>query len=130
MAEGEQNETILVVEDDADLRTYLAEVLRGLNYRVIMTSNAQAALDTLLQDETRVDLLLTDVVMPGANGRELARRAQSLRPRLPVLYMTGYSRNAVTHQGRLEQGVALLQKPISQSQLATRIRELLDRSRS
>ena len=84
----------------------------------------------LLKDETRVDLLLTDVVMPGVNGRELARRAQALRPRLPVLYMTGYSRNAVTHQGRLEEGVVLLQKPISQSQLATRIRELLDRSRS
>jgi CheY-like chemotaxis protein len=129
MAEGEQNETILVVEDDPDVRTYLAEALRGLNYRVITTSNAQAALMTLLQDETRVDLLLTDVVMPGVNGRELARRAQALRPRLPVLYMTGYSRNAVTHQGRLEEGVELLQKPVSQSQLATRIRESLDRSR-
>jgi CheY-like chemotaxis protein len=128
-AEGEQGETILVVEDDADVRTYIAEILRGLKYRVITAANAQTALMTLIQDETRIDLLLTDVVMPGVNGRELGKRAQALRPGLPVLYMTGYSRNAVVHQGRLDQGVELIQKPLSQSQLATRIRELLDRRR-
>ena len=60
------------------------------------------------------------------NGRELARRAQEVRPGLRVLYMTGYSRNAVVHHGRLDEGVELLQKPVSQAQLATRIRDLLD----
>jgi CheY-like chemotaxis protein len=127
IAEGELSETILVVEDDSDLRTYLADILRNLNYRVITAPNAQSALTTLMQENKRVDLLLTDIVMPGINGRELGRRAQSLRVGLPVLYMTGYSRNAVVHQGRLDEGVELLQKPVSQAQLAARIRTLLDR---
>jgi CheY-like chemotaxis protein len=73
-----------------------------------------------------VDLLLTDIVMPGANGRELAKTAQELRPSLRVLYMTGYSRNAVVHHGRLDKGVELLQKPISQLDLAARVRDVLD----
>ena len=127
IVEGESSETIMVVEDDADLRGYIAEILRGLNYHVLTTPNAQAALSVLAQKGRRVDLLLTDVVMPGINGRELGRRAQELRPDLRVLYMTGYSRNAVVHQGRLDDGVDLLQKPVSQPQLATRIREMLDR---
>jgi CheY-like chemotaxis protein len=128
--EGEQSETILIVEDDKDLRTYLADILRNLNYRVIPTPNAQSALTILLQADERVDLVLTDVVMPGINGRELGKRVQSLRPGLPVLYMTGYSRNAIVHQGRLDEGVEFLQKPVSQAQLAARIRKLLDRSPS
>ena len=68
--------------------------------------------------------------MPGINGRELGRRAQAMRPGLPVLYMTGYSRNAIVHQGRLDEGVELLQKPVGQAQLAARIRALLDRGRA
>jgi PAS domain S-box-containing protein len=126
IVEGEPSETILIVEDDKDLRTYLADILRNLNYRVIPTPNAQSALTILLQADERVDLVLTDVVMPGINGRELGRRAQSIRPGLPVLYMTGYSRNAIVHQGRLDEGVEFLQKPVSQAQLAARIRKLLD----
>src|SRR6185369_10447923 len=114
VAEGETGEAVLVVEDDPDLRSYLADTLRGLKYRVIVAANGQAALHVLIDDTRRVDLLLTDVVMPGLNGRELGRRAESLRPGLRVLYMTGYSRNAVLHQGRLEEGVELIQKPVSQ----------------
>jgi CheY-like chemotaxis protein len=71
--------------------------------------------------------LLTDVVMPGMNGRELGKRAQQMRPDLKILYMTGYSRNAVVHQGRLEDGVHLLEKPITQARLALQVREMLDR---
>jgi CheY-like chemotaxis protein len=129
IAEAETSETILIVEDDADVRTYLAEVLRNLNYRVITAQNAQAALTMLLQEDRRVDLLLTDIVMPGINGRELGRRAHTMRPQLPILYMTGYSRNAVVHHGRLDEGVELLQKPVSQAQLAAQVRRLLDRPR-
>jgi PAS domain S-box-containing protein len=128
IAEGETAEIILVVEDDSDLRAYISEVLRDLNYRALSASSAQAALTILLQEEQRVDLLLTDVVMPGINGRELGRRAQQIRPDLNVLYMTGYSRNAVVHQGRLDEGVDLLEKPITQAKLALKIREMLDRS--
>jgi CheY-like chemotaxis protein len=125
--EDEKLETILVVEDDTDLRSYVSELLRDLNYRVVAASSAQAALTILLQEEPKVDLLLTDVVMPGINGRELGRRAQQIRPGIKILYMTGYSRNAVVHQGRLDEGVELLEKPISQAKLALRVREMLDR---
>jgi len=127
LPEGEKIETILVVEDDADLRAYVSDLLRDLNYRVFVASSAQAALTILMQDAPKVDLLLTDVVMPGINGRELGRRAQQIRPGIKILYMTGYSRNAVVHQGRLDEGVELLEKPISQAKLALRVRELLDR---
>jgi len=127
IGKGEPGETILVVEDDADLRAYLAEVLRGLGYHVLIAPNAQAALGTLERQSVRIDLLLTDVVMPGMNGRDLGRRAQQVRPGLRVLHMTGYSRNAVIHQGKLDEGVDLLQKPISQSHLAVRVRDALDR---
>ena len=127
LPEGEKVETILVVEDDADLRAYVSDVLRDLNYRVVSAPSAQGALTILLQEEPKVSLLLTDVVMPGINGRELGRRAQQIRPGLKILYMTGYSRNAVVHQGRLDEGVDLLEKPISQAKLALRVREVLDR---
>jgi PAS domain S-box-containing protein len=89
---GEQGETILVVEDDDDVREYLLDALRDLKYHVISASNADGALNILKRAAVRVDLLLTDVIMPGANGRELGRRAQQLRPSLKILYMTGYSR--------------------------------------
>jgi CheY-like chemotaxis protein len=126
-AQGDRLETILVVEDDDDLRTYISDLLRDLNYRVISAPSAQAALTILLQERPSIDLMLTDVVMPGINGRELGRRASEIRPDLKILYMTGYSRNAVVHQGRLDEGVELLEKPVSQARLALRVRELLDR---
>jgi|SRR5689334_8828091 len=119
-------EAILVVEDDADVRAYLVDVLRGLNYRVTAAPNAEAALD-VLRSGRAFDLLLTDIIMPGSNGRELGKEAEQIRPGLRVLYMTGYSRNAVFHQGRLDEGVDLVQKPLSQAQLATRVRTALDR---
>jgi PAS domain S-box-containing protein len=125
LAEGEFDETILVVEDDNDLRAYLVNVLRDLHYRVVSASSAEAAI-SLLQSGRPIDLVLTDIVMPGATGRDLGRMIKELHPKLPVLYMTGYSRNAVVHQGRLEKGVELLQKPISQTVLAARVRALID----
>ena len=85
-----------------------------------------AARRILEQANNRIDLLLTDVVMPGLKGRELAVEAQQHRPDLKVLFMTGYSRNAVVHQGRLDPGIEMIQKPMSQRELAGRIRDLLD----
>jgi PAS domain S-box-containing protein len=126
LGEGEEGETILVVEDDEDLRDYLCGMLREWNYRVLSAADGEGALK-LLKQHGRIDLLLTDVVMRGLNGRELAKAAQLLRPDLRVLYMTGYSRNAVVHHGRLDEGVELLQKPISQNQLSERVRDMLDR---
>jgi PAS domain S-box-containing protein len=92
------HETILVVEDDKDLRWYLIEALRDLNYQAIGTPDAAAALQILEQPSNKIDLMLTDVVMPEMNGRELSRRARELRPGLKMLFMSGYSRNAVVHQ--------------------------------
>ncbi len=127
-ARGEQGQCILVVEDDNDLRAYLSEVLRGLGYEVVAAAHAQAALSILEAGLRRIDLLLTDVVMPGMNGAELVRRAHATRPDMRVLYMSGYPRNAVARQGRMGEGADLLQKPISQTHLAARIRDLLEQS--
>jgi CheY-like chemotaxis protein len=75
----------------------------------------------------KIDLLLTDVILPGRNGRELVRELHARWPELKVLYMTGYSRNAIVHQGRLDPGVEVIQKPVVQAVLAERIRSVLDR---
>jgi PAS domain S-box-containing protein len=120
-------ETILVVEDDKELRSHLIEVLRELNYRTIGAPDPVAALGMLEHSHIRIDLMLTDVVMPGMNGRELSRRARELRPGLKVLFMSGYSPNAVVHQGRVARDVQLIQKPVSLEELSTRIRDMLDK---
>jgi PAS domain S-box-containing protein len=121
------SEVILVVEDDNDLRWYLIEALRDLNYRTIGAPDADAALGILERPSIKIDVMLTDVIMPGMNGRELARRARELRPELKVLFMSGYSRNAVVHHGRVDLDVELIQKPVSLQDLTARIREMLDR---
>lgn len=127
LGQGEGEETILLVEDDDDVRAYLTDVLRGLAYGVVAASSATIALDILGRDNLRIDLMLTDVVMPGMTGRELATKASKVRPQMRIVYMTGYSRNAVTHHGQLDPNLEVLQKPITQSDLAARIREVLDK---
>jgi PAS domain S-box-containing protein len=117
-------EAILVVEDDDDVRAFIAETLRELNYIVFRATDAPSALKILTSE--RVDLILTDVVLPGRNGRDLADEATAKRPGLRVLFMTGYSRNAIVHNGRLDQGVNMIQKPFTQAALAAKIRSLLD----
>ena len=119
-------ETILVVEDDNDVRAYIVEVLRNLNYQVLEAHDAESALGVFERANASVNLLLTDVVLPGMNGRELAQRVGLRQPDMKVLFMTGYSRNAIIHQGRIDPGVELLQKPITQADLAALIRDLLD----
>ena len=121
------NESILVVEDEADVRSYLVETLRDLNYRVQEAPDGAAALALYDSGPFRVDLLLTDIVMPGMNGRQLAREMQKRLSRLKVLFITGYSGDAIVYQGRLEPGVSMLQKPLTQVMLASKIRDLLDR---
>jgi CheY-like chemotaxis protein len=124
---GGSGETILVVEDDDEVRTYVAEILRELNYRVFDARDTNKALEAFATHGDEIDLLLTDVVLPGKNGRELADIAARRHPKLKILFMTGYSRNAIVHQGRLDSGVALIQKPLTQGILATKIREVLER---
>jgi CheY-like chemotaxis protein len=126
VVEGRGDETILVVEDDRDVRAYLTEILRDLNYRVLSAHDAVSALGLLEQVDVQIDLILTDVVLPGLNGRQLAVQALERRPGIKVLFTTGYSRNAIVHQGRLDPGVEMIPKPITQQALAARIRDLLD----
>ncbi len=122
---GQTGECILVVEDDADVRAYVVDTLASLGYDVLEAKSGEDALQ-LMKEYGNIGLLLTDVVMPGMNGRKLAEEATRRNPQLKVLYMTGYSRNAIVHQGRLDPGVDLLQKPLSSEQLSTMVRKLLD----
>ncbi|MES2259338.1 MAG: response regulator [Pseudomonadota bacterium] len=119
-------ETILVVEDDADVRALVVDQLVGLGYTVLRASNAQTAL-SVLQSGARVDLLFTDVVMPGTlRSPELARLARDILPDIAVLFTSGYTQNAIVHAGRLDPGVELLSKPYGRQQLAAHIRAVLD----
>ena len=122
---GRWGECVLVVEDDAGVRDYVVETLEGLGYDVLEAASGEGAL-RLVDKHEAIALLLTDVVMPGMNGRELAEAARRRQPALKVLFMTGYSRNAIVHQGRLDPGVDLIQKPLTSEQLATTVRKILD----
>jgi CheY-like chemotaxis protein len=124
---GSRLETILVVEDDNDVRAYSVELLRELGYRVIEARSGSSALRLLEQPDQRVHLLLTDVVMPSMSGRELAQAARRLSPHLRVLFMSGYPKDVVSEGGNLESGIDLVSKPFSYAQLSTKVRELLDR---
>ena len=111
-AGARKDETILVVEDNDGVREYAVEVLEQLGYRVLAASDAKEAL-RLLSDGKHVDLLFTDIVLPGAiTGRVLADQAKDIRPDLRVLYTTGYTRNAIVHQGRLDPDVHLLEQAL------------------
>lgn len=119
------SETILVVEDHEGLREYSAGVLRELGYDVLEAADGPAGL-RLLERQPEVDLLFTDVVLPGMNGRALADQALRMRPDLKVLFTTGYTRNAIVHNGRLDDGVSLITKPFTFDALASKVRKLLD----
>jgi PAS domain S-box-containing protein len=120
-------ETILVVEDHEELRAFSTGVLRELGYNVVEASSGRVALD-VLQTNSDFDLLFTDVVLPdGMSGRELAQEAVRRRPGLKVLFTTGYTRNAIVHNGKLDAGINLISKPFTYEQLAAKVRALLDR---
>lgn len=124
--EAASEETILVVEDDDDVRAYSVEILRELGYRVIEAHDGPSAL-RLIERQFRVDLLFTDVVLPGGmTGAQVAAKAREAKPNLKVLFTTGYARNAIVHHGRLDPGVQLITKPFTVSDLATRVRDILD----
>ena len=118
-------ETVLVVEDEAQVREMTVTALRDLGYVVRHAPNGAEAL-RLLSDDMPVTLLFTDIVMPGMTGRELADRVLLTRPGLRVLYTTGYTRNAVVHDGTLDPGTAFLAKPFSVADLANKVRQTID----
>jgi PAS domain S-box-containing protein len=122
------SETVLVVEDDPDLRSYLLESLHSLRYHAIGAPHAEEALRVLLQPTVQIHLMLADVVMPGMSGRELIKHARHIRPHMPVLLLSGYARSATIRQSRFDAEVRLIQKPVSIQDLALRIREALDKT--
>ena len=131
-AEGEQaiprakpGEMILLVEDSEGVREYARDILLELGYGVIDAANVQEALRAVAK-KPHISLLFTDVVLGESNGRVLADKVRQIYPNLPVLFTTGYTRNAIVHQGRLDPDVQLLNKPLTQQDLARKIRELLD----
>jgi PAS domain S-box-containing protein len=120
------NESLLIVEDRPDVLKYVTQTLRELGYRVTSAPDAQTALKKL-QKRKNLDMLLTDVVMPGEmNGEDLAQEAVKQLPHLKVLYMSGYTRDALQEQGSLKQGVHLLAKPFTRADLAWHVRKVLD----
>ena len=122
---GRSTETILVVEDDEDVRRYSTECLRELGFSIFEAASGSVAL-RVLDHHPEINLLFTDVGLPGINGRQLVDEARRRRPGLRVLFTTGYARNAIVHHGRLDPGLQLLTKPFTRAQLASRVRDVLD----
>jgi PAS domain S-box-containing protein len=120
------SETILLTEDEQIVREVASHVLRELGYTVLETSGGKEALAVAGQYIGKIDLLLTDVVMPGMNGNELAGRIKAMRPDTKVLFCSGYTDDAIVHLGVLDRTIAFLQKPFAPSSLARRVREVLD----
>ena len=119
------SETVLVVEDQEEVRALAVTSLRGYGYRVVQASNGLEALEALKKEESAVAVMVTDVVLPGMNGRELADRVRVLRPEIKTIYTSGYTESAIVERGVLAEGVEFLPKPYSPAALAARIRKVL-----
>jgi PAS domain S-box-containing protein len=119
-------ETILLAEDEANLRYLARQFLEKQGYKVIEAADGAAAMQIAVAHEGVIHLLLTDVIMPGMNGRELAQRISEIRPQTKILYMSGYTENVIGHNGTLDAGVQLLQKPFTLRDLKRKVREILD----
>jgi PAS domain S-box-containing protein len=122
-------ETILVVEDEVNLRRLTRQFLENQGYQVLEAADGAAAVQICVAHQGTIHLLLTDVIMPGMNGRELAHRVSEIRPNIKVMYMSGYTENAIGHNGTLDAGITLLQKPFTLHALKAKVREVLDKTR-
>ena len=120
------NETILLVEDDEQVRDLSSEALSASGYKVLVAETPLAAINICRSNSAHIDLLLTDVVMPGIGGRELAIQVTAILPDLKVLYMSGYTPQAILHHGELDADTFFIQKPFTPSSLAAKVREVLD----
>jgi CheY-like chemotaxis protein len=127
VAPASRGETILVVEDEENVRNFSVEVLEDYGYHVVAAENADSALK-VLEGVAEIDMLFTDVVLTGSmNGRLLANEVLRLRPNAAVLFTTGYTRNAIIHHGRLDDGIDFIGKPFTASALGQMVRKVLDR---
>ena len=122
------SETILTVEDEEKVRKLTVQILKGQGYTVLEASHGEEAMKVANKHSgNRIHLLLTDVVMPGISGSELAKSLGLLLPKMKVLYMSGYTDNAIVHHGVLDEEVNYIQKPFTVDALARKVREVLDR---
>jgi CheY-like chemotaxis protein len=119
-------ETILLVEDEAQVRAIVARMLAAQGYTVMQAANGEAALELLASATAPIDLLLTDLIMPRMGGRELAERVRALRPQLKVLFTSGYTEDAIVQNRLLDHDIVLLHKPFTRASLAAKVRETLD----
>ena len=120
-------ETILVVEDEAAILEMVRDMLENMGYQVLTANTPARALDIGTAHPDKISLLMTDVIMPEMNGKDLARRLTAAHPGLKTLFMSGYTANVIAHHGILEENVAFIQKPFSMNELAKRVRDVLDR---
>jgi two-component system cell cycle sensor histidine kinase/response regulator CckA len=118
-------ETVLIVEDEESILKLSREMLELLGYKVLAVNETDQALRLAKEYDGNIDLLLTDVMMPGMNGKELSERIIAFKPGLKRLYMSGYTSDVITCQGILEEGVQFIHKPFSFKDLATKVRETL-----
>jgi nitrogen-specific signal transduction histidine kinase/CheY-like chemotaxis protein len=121
--------TILLVEDDHDVRGYVVEILRERHYRVLEAHDADSALGLIDRNDVRVDLLLTDLILPGMNGVQLAEEVKARQPEARVLFMTGYSRDAIIHQWPVDASIEMLHKPLTQDALEQKVYAVLNQAR-
>jgi CheY-like chemotaxis protein len=119
-------ETILLVEDEPSILTMTAEILERLKYSVIKAATPGQAIDMAREHAGEIHLLMTDVVMPEMNGRDLAKSLLSLYPNIKRLFMSGYTANVIAHHGVLDEGVHFIQKPFTIKSLTLKVRETLD----
>jgi CheY-like chemotaxis protein len=120
-------ETILLVEDEPVVRRLVAEILETTGYTVLPAADGPSALELLQRHKAPVDLLLTDLVMPGMSGREVAQVVTQMHPATHVVYMSGYTGSVIDHHGIVEEGVTFVQKPFSADELSRALRSLLDK---
>jgi CheY-like chemotaxis protein len=121
------SETVLVVEDEQEVRKLAVRVLKRQGYKVLEASQGDDALRLCEEHNRPIQLMVTDVVMPGMDGRELTNRLMLLHPEIRVLYMSGYTGNTIVHHGVLEDGINYIQKPFTVGALAGKVREVLDK---
>jgi two-component system cell cycle sensor histidine kinase/response regulator CckA len=121
-----RGETVLIVEDDASILKLGGRMLEDLGYTVLSASTPGSAMALAREQAGRINLLITDVIMPEMNGRDLSNQLQSGNPGLKTLFMSGYTANVIAHRGVLEEGVHFIAKPFSKMDLAVKIREVLD----
>ncbi len=127
LGKGEGSETILLVEDDTAVRAVAHRSLRRFGYDVLTAARGEDALQIAEDHDGEIDLLLTDIMMPGMNGVEVASAVSKIRPGIQIFFMSGYADQDLVRQGLLEPGTHFLQKPFTPQELAERIRQILDR---